>query len=722
MTARGVCWNTGGGPTIGDSASPDATGGTGVFVSSLSGLSPGTTYYVRAYATNVAGTGYGAQRTFTTASSITLSSGQEVYALNNPAVVVDSSLVIRGSTFSGFVVSIADGFQSGDTLGYNGSLPAGVTASYSSSKGVLTFSGTTSASDWQILARSVTFSTTSSSLSARSVSFTLGGAVPCVTTEHFYEFVADTVSNWTTAKGLAESKTLFGLQGYLATITSQAEQDFITQKVSGVAWIGATDAFAQINTAVGSALYANQAASEGKWYWVTGPEAGTQIASSNYVATAVNNSFLNWDDLEPNNAGAAEHYCQMMDWTTPAGRWNDIPNTGGTDKYSKQGYVVEYGGLPSEPTLEITAAKPVLVTPADICPQDPNKTEPGVCGCGVPDTDTDGDGTPDCNDACPEDPAKTAPGVCGCGSSDVDTDADGILDCNDQCPNDPAKTVPGSCGCGVADTDADGDSTPDCIDGCPNDPNKVKPGLFGCGVAEVDSDGDGVPDVTDGCPNDPNKTKPGLLGCGVAEVDTDHDGVPDSLDECPNDPNKTHPGSLGCGVPESPDLQIVITLGTGPQGSGGTSVHVGQELQSHVEVANVGNGGATNVWVTIPLPPGMEYVSISVGLVTTGQGVPVSVVVESDRISFPVGDVPAGYHVEADLVLRAKAAGEVTLTPQTISDETQQPVTGAPAAAQVADIYDRITTRTTYPALCGAAGAAPFLLTMILLALVRRRP
>jgi hypothetical protein len=40
----------------------------------------------------------------------------------------------------------------------------------------------------------------------------------------------------------------------------------------------------------------------------------------------------------------------------------------------------------------------------DACPHDPDKTAPGICGCGVPDTDTDGDGTPNCNDGCPEDP------------------------------------------------------------------------------------------------------------------------------------------------------------------------------------------------------------------------------------------------------------------------------------------------------------------------------
>lgn len=106
----------------------------------------------------------------------------------------------------------------------------------------------------------------------------------------------------------------------------------------------------------------------------------------------------------------------------------------------------------------------------DACPDDPAKTDPGVCGCGVGDVDTDGDGTLDCEDGCPSDPGKTAPGGCGCGVADLDTDGDGALDCDDGCPSDPAKTAPGACGCGLADTDADGDGAPDCTDECPGDP------------------------------------------------------------------------------------------------------------------------------------------------------------------------------------------------------------------------------------------------------------
>ena len=66
VTARGVCWsNLTLTPTTLNSKTVDGIG-IGTFTSILSGLSPSTTYYVRAYATNSAGTGYGPVRIFTT--------------------------------------------------------------------------------------------------------------------------------------------------------------------------------------------------------------------------------------------------------------------------------------------------------------------------------------------------------------------------------------------------------------------------------------------------------------------------------------------------------------------------------------------------------------------------------------------------------------------------------------------------------------------------------
>jgi len=65
VTARGVCWSTSTNPTSEGSKTSDGPG-TGVFTSNLTGLTPNTTYYVRAYATNSAGTAYGEDITFTT--------------------------------------------------------------------------------------------------------------------------------------------------------------------------------------------------------------------------------------------------------------------------------------------------------------------------------------------------------------------------------------------------------------------------------------------------------------------------------------------------------------------------------------------------------------------------------------------------------------------------------------------------------------------------------
>jgi hypothetical protein len=65
ITQRGVCWNTSASPTIANNRTLNGTG-IGTFSSSLSGLTYNTTYFVRAYATNTAGTAYGNQYSFST--------------------------------------------------------------------------------------------------------------------------------------------------------------------------------------------------------------------------------------------------------------------------------------------------------------------------------------------------------------------------------------------------------------------------------------------------------------------------------------------------------------------------------------------------------------------------------------------------------------------------------------------------------------------------------
>jgi uncharacterized protein (TIGR02145 family) len=65
VTARGVCWGSGTKPTISSDKTTDGSG-KGSFLSSITGLTPGTVYIARAYATNSAGTGYGEGISFTT--------------------------------------------------------------------------------------------------------------------------------------------------------------------------------------------------------------------------------------------------------------------------------------------------------------------------------------------------------------------------------------------------------------------------------------------------------------------------------------------------------------------------------------------------------------------------------------------------------------------------------------------------------------------------------
>lgn len=69
VTTRGICWSTSPNPTIANN-SASAGSGMGSFVASLTSLTPNTTYYVRAFATNLGGTTYGNQQSFNTLALI----------------------------------------------------------------------------------------------------------------------------------------------------------------------------------------------------------------------------------------------------------------------------------------------------------------------------------------------------------------------------------------------------------------------------------------------------------------------------------------------------------------------------------------------------------------------------------------------------------------------------------------------------------------------------
>ena len=143
---------------------------------------------------------------------------------------------------------------------------------------------------------------------------------------HYYELVI-APSTWANAKSAAEALTHLGLSGYLATITSAQENEFIRSsfdsQLNNFAWIGASDA-----------------ATEGQWLWVTGPETGTQFSQVS-VATAPFN-YENWGPVEPNNSGNEDVAAFNLGGTsgggTLNGQWGDTSTT-----TMLGAYIVEYG-------------------------------------------------------------------------------------------------------------------------------------------------------------------------------------------------------------------------------------------------------------------------------------------------------------------------------------------------------------------------------------------
>ena len=69
VTEKGICWSTSANPTIADNTVADGTG-TGLITGNITGLTAGTTYHARAYATNSEGTAYGEDMEFTTVADI----------------------------------------------------------------------------------------------------------------------------------------------------------------------------------------------------------------------------------------------------------------------------------------------------------------------------------------------------------------------------------------------------------------------------------------------------------------------------------------------------------------------------------------------------------------------------------------------------------------------------------------------------------------------------
>ncbi len=206
----------------------------------------------------------------------------------------------------------------------------------------------------------------------------------------------------------------------------------------------------------------------------------------------------------------------------------------------------------------------------DLCPDDFDKTEPGICGCNVPDIDSDEDGIMDCIDNCylvanedqldsdgdkigdacdncpfdankdqkDENPATPEGKVCE--PSEVDPDGDGVRTGTDNCPNVANEDQ----------LDSDGDSIGDACDNCPMVANVDQdPEACAGPIYNPDIDGDNVPNNEDNCPSVANED----------QLDSDNDTIGDACDNCPNVPNKNQVDYNGNGVGDACDNFAIVT-------------------------------------------------------------------------------------------------------------------------------------------------------------------
>lgn len=184
----------------------------------------------------------------------------------------------------------------------------------------------------------LTYSRGSTGTDTLEVSLVEAGEVFFDDNGHLYKYISD-AGTWNAAKTKAEALTLYGAAGYLATITSSAENDFVTARLSNAGWMGASDA-----------------AVEGAWRWVTGPENGTQFWSGLSGGSTVNGNYANWGTGEPNDSGG-EDCGQYL--SGGSGKWNDLP-CGST---SLPGYVAEFGAPDALPTV---VAQNISIVTADV--------------------------------------------------------------------------------------------------------------------------------------------------------------------------------------------------------------------------------------------------------------------------------------------------------------------------------------------------------------------
>lgn len=304
-----------------------------------------------------------------TAPIVTATGNQSYCPGTSLKIVTDVSITNSDITNTGteaIYIQISSGYVNGQDLIQlaNPTLHPTIISSWDIASGKLKLSSPTGAevlySDFVKAIKDIEFSNSSASPSGiRNFSITIGQANYLPRNGHYYLYIPNLGINWTAAKTVAEASSYYGLQGYLATITAADEAKISGEQAAGAGWIGGSDA-----------------ETEGVWKWVTGPVVD-RVIFWNGLANGSSPNFAFWNNGEPNQSGD-EDYAHI---TAPGigipGSWNDLSNTGDTSgNYQPKGYIVEYGGMPGDPTLQISTSTTITI------PKITNTTSSQRCGSG----------------------------------------------------------------------------------------------------------------------------------------------------------------------------------------------------------------------------------------------------------------------------------------------------------------------------------------------------
>lgn len=278
--------------------------------------------------------------------------GEQIYCSEIPVPIVTSATISdpnpEDTTLPEIFVQIAEGYEVGQDLLTLVGVNPNITSTWNASEGLLTLSGPATFSEFENAIENVLFQTTETSFTQdRQFSINLSDANYLPSTGHYYIYEADLGITWTEARDAAAAQTYFGLQGYLATITTEEESQLAGEQSAGTGWIGGSDA-----------------ETEGTWKWVTGPETGVVFWQGQVNGNAPNGEFSFWNTSEPNNYNE-EDYAHITDPSIGIlGSWNDLGNTGDTNvnnPYHPKGYIVEFGGLPNEPEINLSTSSTIIM-------------------------------------------------------------------------------------------------------------------------------------------------------------------------------------------------------------------------------------------------------------------------------------------------------------------------------------------------------------------------